>query len=215
MLRGLMSVGHTGVLRRLQRHVGFVYEYNRTALLRSFQTIQKARWPFRRLCWLCDDSLGRRRQPLDRQRRGCALGFKKSILRLLPLLVRNSACWRLAVLESLPLRRPSERSRPAIIGLLASVCGVGRAGSGSDDAGIRSYCPCPPAGRRHRHGSHRLARSVADTWVRSYRGVVHVRRCRSFGARAARVSPLHLLPFPLTAGCTLPEGVIINATTSM
>ena len=173
-----MSAGHTGVLPRFQRHVGFVYDYNRHAVLR-FQTIQKARWPFRGLCRPPgDDSLARCRQPLNRQRRRCALGFKKSILRLLPVLVRNTACWRLAVLESLPLRRPSERSRPAIIGLLASVCGVGRAGFDSDDAGIRSYCPCPPAGGRHRHGSHRLARSVADTWVCSYRGIIHVRgRC--------------------------------------
>ena len=89
------------------------------------------------------------------------LGSQKSVLRLLSLPVRNAAGRQVAVLESVPLWRASERRRPTIIDFFARLRGVGRPRCVAHDAGLRCRRPGASPDRWHRHGLHRSASRLA------------------------------------------------------
>ena len=100
-----------------------------------------------------------------------------------------------AVLESLSLRRASERRRSAIADLLAAVRAVGAVRSGAVDPRVRSHrlraLGCRRAGRRRA----RLARGLAGVGLDPGGGDLHVRRTGLGPAAAHRHHP-ELRPFP-------------------
>ena len=108
----------------------------------------------------CD--LADRRQPLDRHRHGRAVGRQEPVLCLLPLPRLHHPLRLRAVLEPLPLRRPSERRRSAVADLRAAVRAVGAVRSGALDPRVRSHRLRASAGRRPGRRRAGLACGLAD-----------------------------------------------------
>ena len=85
------------------------------------------------------------RRPMDPDRHRRALGRQEPVLRILPVSGFVDARRQHAVLESVSLRRPSQRRRSAIADLRAGLHGMGVVRRYAIDGCLRPDGSCPPA----------------------------------------------------------------------
>ena len=169
-------------------------------LIRNSRALRSNRCILRHHC----RDLAVRALAMDRGRHGGAVGFQEPVLRIFPFSLERAACRRIAVLESVPLRRASERRRSAIADLRAGLLAVGVVRPRSVHPRVRYSGLRASAGGRARHRRHRLACGMAGRGQRARGLRLHVRR-RGVGAPAAyRDDPeLRVVPgrAPVAAAC--------------